>query len=104
MVKDIISNLDKYYSLDERLKHLMTYKEDTVGKYAEFKIDRETTEIFVVERGQASFATSWRENRENHEVTAVMTAQEGEFVIYLPGEPIAVTPAEGALVLRRKLK
>lgn len=104
MVKDTISNLKNYYSLDERLKHLITYKEEPVERYLEFKIDNQATELFVVEEGSCSFATSWRENRDNHEVTAVMTAKQGEFILYLPGEPIAVTPSENAVVTRRKLK
>lgn len=88
MLKDKIDNLNKYYSLDDNLRLFSSDKlSDVTSDMESFLVDRAHSMLFVVENGKASFATSWRENELNREVTGVMTAENEEFVLYLPGEP-----------------
>ena len=103
MVKDSISNISRYYSLDERLKNLTEAKVRATRSYREFSVDKDATNIFVVKKGEARAATGWRENRENREVTGVVSIREGEFVIFLPGEPMAITLMEDSEVEHRRL-
>ncbi|MGN1164449.1 MAG: hypothetical protein ACI4S4_06585 [Candidatus Ornithospirochaeta sp.] len=89
--------------MDDRLKDLQSAKTRSVRSYREFSVDKEATNIFVVTKGEVRAATGWRENRENREVTGVVSVGEGEFVLYLPGEPMAVTVEDGCIVEHRRL-
>lgn len=104
MVKDREEDIQKYVALDERLKHLDSYIPTQLKAFREFSIDRECSNLFVVREGRASAATGWRENRENREVTGAVMAEKGEFVFYLPGEPMALKADEGSSVLHWRLK
>ena len=95
MVKDRIENLPVYYPLDERLKSLSERRSGKVKEYSN---------LFSVSKGAISAATGWRENRENREVTAAVRVEEGEFVLFLPSEPIAVKEDEGSEVEHWRLK
>ena len=104
MVKDRIENLPVYYPLDERLKSLSERRTGKVKEYHSFSIDKECSNLFSVSKGAISAATGWRENRENREVTAAVRVEEGEFVLFLPSEPIAVKEDEGSEVEHWRLK
>lgn len=103
MIKDKIENINKYIGLDDRLRNIDRYKNEKNRQYREFSVDKEATNIFIVNSKSITAATGWRENRENREVTGVMTVNEGEFVLYLPGEPFALKN-EDALIEHRRLK
>lgn len=98
MLKDNIKNIDKYLSLDTSLTGFRIDGMHEVDPAASFVVDRDNTTIFLVEKGRSSFALGWRENENNSEVLAVMDAGEGDFVLYLPGEPYTLRPQKGALV------
>ena len=87
MLKDNIDNIDKYLSLDVSLSGFRRSEMETAEECDSFVVDSYNTTLFLVEKGEATFALSWRENENNREVLAVMKAGEGEFVLYLPGEP-----------------
>lgn len=87
MLKDRIENIGKYNGLDEALKSFSLDKLSSPEPYSSFIVDKNKTTLFYVEKGEADFATSWRDNGNNREVLAVIKAEEGEFVLYLPGEP-----------------
>ena len=101
MVKDKLENLNKYVGLDDRIRNLTSYRPEKNRDYKGFVVDKEATNIFVVAKGMANAATGWRDNRENREVTGVVTLEEGEFVIYLPGEPFALSYANAQIEHRR---
>ena len=87
MLKDRIENIGKYNGLDEALKSFSLDKLSSPAPYSSFMVDKEKTTLFYVEKGEVDFATSWRDNENNREVLAVIKAEEGEFVLFLPGEP-----------------
>ena len=103
MIKDKTQNISKYSSLDDRIRNLSSYRAQKNREYREFSVDKEATNIFFVKEGSISAATGWRENRENREVTGVVNVSEGEFVLYLPGEPFALK-GDGAMIDHRRLK
>ncbi len=98
MLKDRIENIDKYYSLDNSLRDFSNEVLLSAKEEESFSCDKLHTTLFFVEDGKSSFATSWRENELNREVLAVMRAQKGEFVLYLPGEPYVIRNDKNANV------
>ena len=98
MVKDKLENLGKYIALDERIKSINSFRVEKNREYTGFSVDKEATNIFVVVKGKANAATGWRDNREG---TGVITLDEGDFVLYLPGEPFALNTVEGTIEHRR---
>ncbi len=96
MLKDRLTELDRYRSLDVSLSHFRKDDMKDAGESDTFAVDSNNTRLFLVEKGEASFATSWRENENNREVLAVMKAVEGEFVLFLPGEPFIFRESEGS--------
>ncbi len=98
MLKDNIDNIDKYLSLDVSLTGFRRNEMETAEKCESFVVDSDNTTLFLVEKGECSFALSWRENENNREVLAVMKAEKGEFVLYLPGEPFTLRPSDDAVV------
>ena len=103
MVKDKFENINKYCGLDDRIRNLSSFRPEKNREYKGFVVDKEATNIFVVKKGKANAATGWRDNRENREVTGVVTLEENEFVLYLPGEPFALN-YENSLIEHRRLK
>ena len=103
MVKDRLENLIDYVGLDDRIRNIDSFRLEKNRDYKSFVVDKEATNIFLVIKGKANAATGWRDNRENKEVTGVVTLEEGEFVLYLPGEPFALNTSEG-IVEHRRLK
>ena len=95
MVKDSLDNIRRYYGLVDKLD---SFREEDIPAFYGFIEDREYPRLFIVRRGSAVFATSWRENPLSREATGAITASEGEFVLYLPGEPILVKTAEDSSV------
>lgn len=98
MLKEKIVNLKKYYSLDHELSKLDLYNLNNAKISNTFMVDKEHSKLFIVENGEANCATSWRDNENNREVTGVINAKEGEFVLYLPGEPYVVRYNLGSVV------
>lgn len=98
MLKDNIRNIDKYISLDPALGGFRSGEMHDIRVDESFVVDRDRTTLFLVGKGRCSFALSWRENENNREVLAVMDAAEGDFVLYLPGEPYTLRPQENSLV------
>ena len=98
MLKDKKENLSRYLGLDDSLSSFSVGESEVSGEYSSFVVDRKSTTVFFVEKGTSSFATGWRENRDNREVLGVITAGEGEFVLYLPGEPMVAKPSEGSVI------
>ncbi len=99
MLKDNIENLKKYICLDDDLSLFSIEKCITSdSSSAAFEVDKNKTHLFCVLKGEADFATSWRENENNREVLAACKAREGEFVLYLPGEPYAYHLLDAARV------
>lgn len=96
MVKASIKELKNFYSLDEKLRDIGSMDSVSIPEYNGFRVDREHTNIFFVNVGSAMFATSWRENPNSRDVTGLMKASCGEFVLYLPGEPMLVKCEEGS--------
>lgn len=98
MLKDKIENLGKYNGLDETLKSFSLDKLNWVDSYSAFVVDKNKTTLFYVENGEGSFATSWRDNENNREVLAVIKAEKGEFVLFLPGEPYTLKSDEDSVI------
>lgn len=94
MVKDRTKCLNNYLSLDEKLREIKTYESQEVPEYRSFSVDKEHTCVFLVNKGEGLFATSWRENPDSRDVTGLVKASSGEFVLYLPGEPMLVKCGE----------
>lgn len=94
MVKDNTNCLKRYYSLDEKIRNLSSYESQEVPEYRGFTVNKESTTIFLVNKGEGLFATSWRENPDSRDVTGLIKAKAGEFVLYLPGEPVLVKCGE----------
>ena len=103
MVIDKLDNLSKYVGLDDRIRSIDSFRIEKKRDYKGFVVDKEATNIFVVAKGHVNAATGWRDNRENREVTGVITLNEGDFVLYLPGEPFALN-YDDAIVEHRRLK
>ena len=101
MVKDKLLNLINYVGLDDRIRSIESFRLEKSRDYKSFVVDKEATNIFLVIKGKANAATGWRDNRENREVTGVITLDEGDFVLYLPGEPFALNTVEGTIEHRR---
>ena len=101
MVKDKLLNLINYVGLDDRIRNIESFRLEKSRDYKSFVVDKEATNIFLVIKGKANAATGWRDNRENREVTGVITLDEGDFVLYLPGEPFALNTVEGTIEHRR---
>lgn len=98
MVLDYCNHFKKYYSLDEGLKNVMDLESMAVPVFNGFSVNRSSSCLYTVNKGEAVFATSWRENPDSMEATAVCKAREGQFVLYLPGEPMLVKVEEGSEV------
>ncbi len=98
MLRDNIKNIDKYLSLDPALRGFRREEMKEATPAESFVVDRDNTTLFLVEKGRCSFALGWRENENNMEVLAVIDAREGDFVLYLPGEPYTLRFADGSLV------
>lgn len=94
MVKDKANCIKNYYSLDEKLRELASLESQEVPEYRGFVVDKEHTTLFLVNKGEGHFATSWRENPDSRDVTGLVKASSGEFVLYLPGEPMLVKCGE----------
>ena len=94
MVKDSSNSLKSYFSLDEKLRNLSSYESIDVPEYRGFVVDKEHTSVFLVNKGEGLFATSWRENPDSRDVTGLVSAKQGDFVLYLPGEPMLVKCGE----------
>lgn len=90
MIKDDIKNIKKFYSIDNAIKSMDIAKGKIIAQNDSFLVDSKNTKLFFVEKGEALFATSWRDNPNNREVIAVMKAKESNLIIYLPGEPFIV--------------
>ena len=87
MVKDRMKEIARYWSLSEGLRAISSSQASPLPDFHGFRTDRSHTVVFVLSRGSASFSTSWRENPDSREATAVVRASAGDFVLYLPGEP-----------------
>ncbi len=98
MLKDRIENIGKYNGLDEALKSFSLDKLSSPELYSFFIVDKNKTTLFYVEKGEVDFATSWRDNENNREVLAVIKAEAGEFVLYLPGEPYTYKKTDDSFV------
>lgn len=98
MVLDSCNRLNLYYSLDDKLRNLDSIESQEVPEFNSFKVERNATSLFTVNKGSATFATSWRENPDSRDTTAAVMAKEGEFVLFLPGEPFIVKVGEGSEV------
>ncbi len=103
MLSDKCLNLREYFSLDEKLKNIALKDSDEIPEFNSFIVDRSCSYLFTVNKGEAFFATSWRENPSSMEALAVIDAKQGEFVLYLPGEPIIAKAGEGSEVSLYKL-
>lgn len=94
MLLDKCERLKEYYPLDDKLIGINSRQSIDVPEFNCFHVDRSYTNVFTVNKGSALFATSWRENPSSMESTAVVNARQGEFVLYLPGEPMLVKVGE----------
>ena len=98
MVLDYCNQIKKYYSLDEGLKNINEMESRAVPDFNGFSVSRSSSYLYTINKGEAVFATSWRENPDSRETTAAIKAHEGQFVLYLPGEPMLVKVEEGSEV------
>lgn len=96
MLKDKTERLEAYYPLDDRLRDDLEKIE--LPTYYGFIDDTDSSTLFIVSSGSITAATSWRENKESREPIAAVRAYEGEFVLYLPGEPMLVKADDDAEV------
>ena len=90
MVLDELRNLSSYFPLDDSLRTLTDAAAAELPPFHGFMTDREHSTVFMVEDGSITASTTWRENPISRDVTAVVRATEGMFVLYLPGEPFLV--------------
>lgn len=98
MLLDKCDRLKEYYSLDDRLRNIHSKESEEIHEFNGFEVDKKSSCLFTVNKGSALFATSWRENPLSREATAVVNATGGDFVLYLPGEPMLVKLQEGSEV------
>ncbi len=97
MVSDKLSSLASYYSLAEGLRD-WEGTSSPCPEFSSFAVDREKSTMFIVEKGEAVMSTSWREEPDSSEPLAAVKAEEGMFVLYLPGEPYLVRKGSDAEV------
>ncbi len=96
MVKDTSRNLVRRTCLDDKLCEISKMEGRSVEVSDRFIVDRFFSHFIEVLSGTAQAATTWREMPESNEVTAIVTLKAGDAVLFLPGEPRLVRPAEGA--------
>jgi hypothetical protein len=105
MISDRIENLEKYSPVSASISELsgmLSYREE--GNDTAFRVNRKKAELYIVKKGEARFCTTWRENAASDDVTAVIKAGEGYFVLYLPGEPVLVKADENSLITKYNLE
>ena len=96
MIKDKIKNLIKIEGLLESLKDVPFMTGCDIDYSSSFSVDRKRSCLYEVLKGRARALTTWRETPESKEVTALFTVEEGECVLYFPGEPHLVMPVDDA--------
>ncbi len=90
MVSDRLSVLGKYYDILPSLKgidHALSSYQESMES---FDVNRKYSTLLVVEAGEVSAATTWREVPGGRDVTAAMKLSKGDFVLFLPGEQYLV--------------
>ena len=90
MVKDKSRLLVKRTYLEEELKDVAEMEGIDVQSMSSFDRDPEYSHFFEVLRGSCIAATTWREDENSDEVTAVFTLKSGDGVLFLPGEPFLI--------------
>lgn len=105
MICDVFNNLKKWEVLVPGIKQIEKVLPYTIGQRdSEFYINKTLATLFVVTKGSAKFTTTWRENLESDEITAVINTNKDNFVLYLPGEPILVCPDTDSKILKYNLE
>ena len=101
MVSDKLENLHLYSPLAEGLSRFQEKSPEPLQERDGYSVDRKHTVLFIVDSLSAVFSTSWRENPYSREPLAAVTAQEGSFVLFLPGEPYLVKAGEASVRMYR---
>ena len=101
MVSDKLENLHLYSPLAEGLSRFHEKSPEPLQERDGYSVDRKHTVLFIVDSLSAVFSTSWRENPDSREPLAAVTAQEGSFVLFLPGEPYLVKAREASVRMYR---
>lgn len=101
MVSDKLENLHLYSPLAEGLSRFHEKSPEPLQERDGYSVDRKHTVLFIVDSLSAVFSTSWRENPDSREPLAAVTAQEGSFVLFLPGEPYLVKAWEASVRMYR---
>ena len=74
---------------------------DAIAPSDGYIVDRKHTVLFIVDRGSAVFSTSWRETPDSKEPSMALEAGEGDFVLFLPGEPFLVKTGDASVRMYR---
>ena len=101
MVVDRMRNVGKYSALSEGIRGIGSLKPAKMPDFYGYRTDKDHTVVFSVLGGSVLFSTSWRENPDSREPLAAVTAQEGSFVLFLPGEPYLVKAWEASVRMYR---
>lgn len=101
MVSDKLEALHLYRTLSEGLEGYAGMEPDAIAPSDGYIVDRKHTVLFIVDRGSAVFSTSWRETPDSREPLAAVTAGEGSFVLFLPGEPFIARTADASVRMYR---
>lgn len=97
MIIDRLENLKRYYQLLPSLAFISNVLKAPADEMDGFEVNRKRSMLFICEKGSAKAATTWREIEYSHEVTGAATLEEGQFVLFLPGEHYLVR-SEGRTV------
>ena len=89
MVLDRLKSIGRYHSLDEALARLQDVPAEPIPAFYGYRVS-DSTVVFTVERKRLIASTTWRENPGSREASAAAAASEGDFVLFLPGEPYLV--------------
>lgn len=101
MVSDRLESLSLYRTLAEGIMSYMESSPGSVPPSDSYSIDRERTVIFIIDKGRAVFSTSWRETPDSKEPSMALEAGEGDFVLFLPGEPFLVKTGDASVRMYR---
>lgn len=101
MVSDKLENLHLYSALAEGIASIGSLEAEKVEPCDGYSVDRKHTVIFIVGSHSAVFSTSWRENTDSAEPLAALTAAEGSFVLFLPGEPYLAKAGDASVRMYR---
>jgi len=86
MILDKEVNIPSYRKLLTSLSALEKLLPYPVESQEEFTCDKKNSTLIIIKKGSFSVATSWRELENSKDVTSAFLVNEGDALLFLPGE------------------